>query len=197
MINKNVGSENPMKFVDSLLAFSLMCIVMSPQSALSQSKPCDVILRDLEEKNLRLAQYVDALKKFDNRAEPDIANLLADKITELRQHISQSEKELAACEGRRGPRPAEGLGPVKSEQGEQATKSCGELRKRLMTLVKTVHTLGRREKSMLSELTAEEKKELREASEELQSVRQAIRNRCSAPPTPKFLRRHAKPPRED
>ena len=184
-----------MKFLYSLLAFSLVSVIMSPQSALGQGKPCEVIRNDLQQKNVRLAEYVDALKKFDNRAEPEIANLLNAKILELRQRISQSEKELAACEGRRGPRAEEGLGPVKSEEGEQATKSCGELRKRLMILVKTVHSLGRREKSMLSELTVEEKKELREASEELKSVRQAIRNRCSAPLTPKFLRRHAKPPR--
>jgi hypothetical protein len=183
-----------MKFLYGLLALSLASMIISPQYALGQDRTCEVIRKDLQEKNLRLAEYVEALKKFDNRVEPEIANLLNAKIEELRQRISQTEKELAACEGRRGPRADEGLSPVRSEEGEQATKSCGELRKRLMILVKTVNILGRRDKSLLSELTAQEKKELREASEELKSVRQAIRNRCSAPP--KFLRRQAKPQRD-
>jgi hypothetical protein len=183
-----------MKFLFSLLAL-LSMIIISPRSALAQDKPCEALRSDLQQKNLRLSEYLDTLKKFDRRKEPEIVDLLQDKIGKLRQQIFQSEKELAVCEGQRTPGAPEGLGPIKSEEGEHATKNCGDLRKRLVVLVRIVHTLRRRESSLLSELTIAEKKELAESSEELKSVREALKTRCSAPPAPKPFRRQPKPPR--
>jgi hypothetical protein len=182
-----------MNFIRGLLALSLLLFAAAPESVLGQDKPCEVIRNDLQQKNRLLVEYVAGLKKFDNRTEPEIANLLNSKIVELRQEILKSEKELAACQGQRGPRAMEGLAPTKSEGGEHLTMTCGELKKRLVILVKTVHALRRREGSFLSELTAAEKKELLEASEELKSVKEALTRRCSAPPAPRLFRPQAKP----
>lgn len=184
-----------MNFICSLLAALLLSIIAYPEPIFGQDGSCEVIRNDLQQKNRLLVEYVAGLKKLDSRVDPEIVNLLNSKIVELRQEILQSEKELAACQGQRGPRAMEGLAPTKSEDGEHLTKSCGELRKRFVILVKSVHSLRRREGSMLSELTAAEKKELHEASEELKGVREALTSRCSAPSAPKLFHPQAKPRR--
>ncbi len=176
-----------MKLVHNLLVFSLISIIAIAQSALGQVRPCQAIRDELQQKNLKLSEHLDALKKIDRRAQPVLADLLSDKCSQLREEISNSERELAICEN---PKLSEqGLGPIKSVESEEATKSCAELRKRLLVLTKTVHNFRRRQSSLLSELTMAEKKEFREASQELDRVREALSSRCSDSTAPKPFRR--------
>lgn len=182
-----------MKLAYNLLVFSLISIIAIGQSALGQVRPCQELRNELQQKNVRLSEYLGALKKLDRLAQPILVELLTDKCIQLRQEISNSERELAICEN---PRlSGEGPGPIKSVEGEEATKSCGELRKRLLVLSKTVHNFRRRQSSLLSELTIAEKKEFREASQELDRVREALSSRCSASAAPKPFRRGSNLPR--
>lgn len=178
-----------------LLFISLLTSICLAQPVLGADTRCEILRNDLRQRNLRLGEYQDALKKFDSRHDAEIIQVLGSKITDLGLEIQKLEKELEACDGKNFSRSPEGLSPVKSEDGRHATKSCGELRKRLIILVKTVHSLRRRESSLLEAITDAEKKELREASEELKTVRAALESRCSAPPTHKPFRRQAHPSR--
>ncbi len=184
-----------MTILRNLLIILLLSFAVLAEPVFAAERRCDTLRTDLLQKNLRLTEYEEALKKFDKRHDSEVVHLLGSKITDLRLDIQKLEKELEACDSQQLSKVPEGLSPVKSEDSQHATKSCGELRKRLVVLVKTVHSLRRRESSLLAEITEAEKKELREASEELKSVRAALELRCSAPPTPKPFRRQTQPPR--
>jgi hypothetical protein len=179
----------------NLVVILLLSVALLAEPAFGAEKQCEVLRNDLWQKNLRLGEYEDALKKFDKRHDSEVMHVLGSKVTDLRMDIQRLEKELEACDDQKPSKAPEGLSPVKSEDGQHATKSCGELRKRLVILVKSVHSLRRRESSLLEEISDAEKKELREASEELKSVRAALESRCAAPPTPKPFRRQTQPPR--
>jgi hypothetical protein len=183
-----------MTVLHSLLVILLLAVVVLAEPVFGAETRCEALRNDVRQKNLRLGEYEDALKKFDKRHDSEILHVLGSKITDLSIDIQKLEKELEACDGQKLSEVPEGLSPIKSEDGQHATKSCGELRKRLIVLVKSVHSLRRRESSLLEGITDAEKKELREASEELKTVRAALESRCSAPPTPKPFRRQAQPP---
>lgn len=184
-----------MTVLHNLLIILVLSLAMLAEPVFGVEKPCEALRTDLLQKNLRLTEYEEALKKFDKRHDSEVVHLLGSKITDLRLDIQKLEKDLEACDSQKLSRGPEGLSPVKSEDSQHATKSCGELRKRLVVLVKTVHSLRRREGSLLAEINDADKKELREASDELKSVRAALESRCSAPPPPKPFRRQTQPQR--
>jgi len=182
-----------MTFACNLLILCTLSFLTATIPALALDKRCEGLRRDLEQKNLRLQEHLHAATKFDGRDDSEETKAIATKIAGLKEEILRLEKELEACGGERSARVPEGLSTVKSDNGEHATKSCGELRKRLVELVKTVHSFRKRENSLLSRLTPEEKKEFREASEELKTVREALKSRCSVPTRPGPSRLDVKP----
>ncbi|MGO9119749.1 MAG: hypothetical protein ACLQPD_19315 [Desulfomonilaceae bacterium] len=165
-----------------LMLLILSAVMLPAEHVLGQNKPCEILRADLEQKNLRLKEYVNILKRFTELQDDEMVGLINPKIAELRQQIANKRNDLEKCEEKRSFGTPDGLSSPKSETGEYATKSCSELRKRLVALVRSVHPLRRREISLISELTENEKKELREASEELKTVRQILKNRCSGVP---------------
>jgi len=182
-----------MNFIRGLTILAALSFLAIPMPALGLEKRCEILRDSLEQKSLRLGQYLNAASKFDSRDDSEIVKALGSKISDLKEEILKMEKELAACKGEKSAANPEGLSTVKSEDSEYATKSCSELNKRLVALVKTVHSFRRRENSLLSELSLQEKKEFRDASEELKAVRDALRSRCSTPTSPRPFRREAKP----
>ncbi len=162
-----------------VLLLILSAVMLPAEHVWAQNKPCESLRADLEEKNLRLKEYVNTLKKFTELQDDEMIGVINPKIAELRQQIANKKNDLEKCEDKRSFRPPDGLSSPKSETGEYATKSCSELRKRLVALVRSVHPLRRREISLISELTDTEKKQLHDALEELKKVRQILKSRCS------------------
>ena len=180
-----------MIFICSILVFSLL----NPPFGLGQDNPCEILRADLAQKNLRLTEYMNTVKKFDDRDESEIIHAIRSKMAELRPQIIKLEKELQECEDRKEVTAPDGLSSAQSEEGEHATKTCGELKKRLVVLVKNMHYLRRRESSLLSQLTATETKEQQETATELKALREVLRNRCSAPQNSKVSRQGPKTPK--
>jgi hypothetical protein len=184
-----------MIFIYSILVVSLLMPIMNPTLGSGQNNPCEILRADLARKDLRLTEYMNTAKKLDERDDREIVHAIHSKVTELRSHMIKLEKELQECEDRKEVTEPDGLSSVQSEEGENATKTCGELRKRLVVLVKNMHYLRRRESSLLSQLTDAETKELQETATELKAVREALRNRCSVQPNSKISRQAPRPPK--
>jgi len=165
-----------------LMLLILSVIILPAEHVSGQSKPCEILRADLEQKTLRLKEYINALKKFSELQDDEMIGGISPKIAELRQQIDNKKKDLEQCGDERSLKTRDGLSSPKSETGEYATKSCNELKKRLVWLVRSVHSLRRREISLVTELTNNEKKELRDASEDLKTVRQILKTRCSRVP---------------
>ena len=194
----NRNNSEHMMFIYGIFVFSLLPFIVVPTSCFGRNDPCEILRADLAQQNLRLIEYMKTVKKLDDRDDSEIIQAIYSKVVELRRRISKLEKELHECEDSKddkGVAAPDGLGPVQSEEGENATKTCGELRKKLMVLVKNLHHLRRRESSLLSQLTDAEKKELQETATELKTVREALRNRCSARPNSKVSRQAPKGPK--
>ena len=165
-----------------LMLLILSVIILPAEHVSGQSKPCEILRADLEQKTLRLKEYINALKKFSELQDDEMIGVISPKIAELRQQIDNEKKDLEQCGDERSLKTRDGLSSPKSETGEYATKSCNELKKRLVSLVRSVHSLRRREISLVTELTNNEKKELRDASEDLKTVRQILKTRCAGVP---------------
>ena len=109
--------------------------------------------RTVEQKRDLVAEYMSAFQKAYDKKDFQIAEVLNFKINELRGQISELEGNLADCPKNDTENMAGGLAPVKSDQGKYSDKSCSELRKMLFSLVRRVHTLTKRQKSLLSNLS--------------------------------------------
>ncbi len=182
-----------MSFVCSLFSFCTLSFLVATTPALALDNRCEALRRDLENKSLRLGEHLNAASKSNGRDDSEEAKAMISKIADLKEEILRLERELEACTDEKSAKLEEGLSTVRSEEGEYATKSCGDLRKRLVDLVKTVHSLRKRDNSRLSRLTPEEKREFRGASEQLKTVREALKSRCSAPTPPRPSSGDAKP----
>ncbi len=176
-----------------LLILAALSLLVIATPALGLDERCEALRNDLGQKGQRLRQYLDTASKFDNRDDSETVKAIGSKIAKLRDEILNLEKQFEACKGEKSAGSAQGLSTVKSEEGQHATKSCRELTKRLVGLVRTVRLFQRREHSLLSELTPQEKKEFREATQELTAVREALRSRCSAPSASRTSQHQTKP----
>ena len=140
---------------------------------------CTLVRQTVEEKRRLIGEYTSALQNAYNQKDFTIAEVLNFKINELRSQVKELEKILTDCPKPKPRTADEGLTPAKSDKATYSNKSCAELRKSLLTLVRRIHTLTRRKKSLLSSLSAEEEVELTEASRALKKVERAIKNKCS------------------
>ncbi len=148
---------------------------------MGSDKRCEDLRNVLHQKGTLLRAYLNNASKPDSRDDSEIVKALGAEIGHLRDEILSLEKELEACKGEGSAEIAEGLSAIKSEEGQYAAKSCRELTRRLVALVRAVNHFRRREHSSVSEFTSQEKKGFREATLELEAVRDALRARCSAP----------------
>ncbi len=166
-----------------LLSFFLVVVVLLPLCAAALSRAaesrCVQIRRAVEQKKHLLSEYMRALQTSYDRKELQIAELLNFKINELKAQIGELERNLAGCPDRRAGNPTEGMEGTKSDQGVYAEKNCQELRKILFSLVRKIHALNKRKKSLLSNLSEKEEQVLREATEERETVERLLSTRCS------------------
>jgi hypothetical protein len=171
--------KRPTVYSTLLVLLSLSLLLLNPVSAAEDA--CAVIAKSLDQKKQQLGDYFEALKKLHSERDARLLEVLNFKIGDLSEQIRSLEAEMAGCPGRN---TGEGLSAIKSDEDQYATKSCDDLRKMLLQLLRKTASLKRREKSLFSELTTTEKAELQDANRELQIVKSELKKRCSQP-TPK------------
>jgi len=175
-----------MRLLTTLLVIVAIFIVAPAFSASGQD--CGTLQTKMESKQKELNSYLDALGKSRNQQDTRLVGALNFKIDELMTEIALLEEKLGSCsEPKESGRP-EGFSSVKSEEGKFATKNCGELRKLLVQLNRKVNSYKRREHSLLSDLTAAEKSELKEADQDLEKIRKILNSRCAVAPGPDSLK---------
>ncbi len=140
---------------------------------------CEQLRRSVEQKKHLVFEYMTALQQSYDRKELQVADLLNFKINELKAHIWEMERNLAECPDNDTEKPFEDMETTKSDQGKYSDKNCQELRKILFSLIRTIHALNKRKKSILSNLSEKEELLLREATEDRETVEQILGTKCA------------------
>ncbi len=169
----------------------LWLIVVAPYSAAEDR--CAEIAKNLEQNSLKLKEYATALQNAHRDRDFQLITVLNGQIDETLKQIRVGEAELLNCPATRGHEgPA--ISSVKSQDTKFADLSCGDLRKKYIQLLRKYHSLARRQQSVLSELSADEKVELRITEDSLTAVDLELKKRCGSPPAPKPFRRSSPQP---
>ena len=150
---------------------------------------CDVARKEMMRKKEELSEYVDALGKSHAKDDYAFMDVLNFKINELIQRTKELEQELAGCPEPKPATPPQGMSGIKSDDDVIPEKNCGDLKKMLVPLMRKVNSLKRREKSVFSGLSPEEKSELAKAENELKMVKESMGKRCGAAETPGSLQK--------
>jgi hypothetical protein len=155
---------------------------------------CAEVVKTLELNTLRLKEYATALQNAHRDKDFQLITVLNNQIDETLKQVRVGEAELLNCPSSAsvsGP----GISSVKSQDTKFADVNCDELKKKYIQLSRKFHSLERRQKSLLSELTVEEKANLRETEDSLKAVELELKKRCGPPPAPKPFQRRPPPTR--
>ena len=158
----------------------LFCVLLSDITNAQHRQACVQAKQDLLTRKQKLAEYISALQSFQKKGDWTLAEIFSKEITRIIADIKQFSETLD-CPDEHEPSPSPGLSPVKADMGTYATKNCAELKQTLVRLLISTNAPRRREQAMMSQLTHNEKTELKRNMRELEQVRNAIRARCSAP----------------
>ena len=169
-----------LRFVEIVFALGLVLLGCLISASAQETRDCAALRKDFELRRQQLSQHVDALKKLYEQNEFTVMSVFNDKIRELIDEIRRLTVSMRGCPHEESPTESSGLGAVKSDLNEYATKTCDELRTLLLQLVQKTTALKRREGSLFSALTSEEKSELEEAERAFKELKAAIRSRCAA-----------------
>lgn len=176
-----------------IITFALLAGVFwfcppSESSVLAQDE-CAAMRRELLQLRTELSELVDALNKSNAQEDYTLMGVLNYKINQLITRSKELERGLANCPEVPQNVAPPGMSGTKSEEGILAEKSCSELRKMLLPLMRKINSLKRREKSVLSGLTAEEKTELSKAESDLALIKETLTRKCNAKPASESLRK--------
>ena len=176
-----------------LLVMVSLPLCLIPETLTATDDRCDAARRELLKNKEELTEYVDALNKSHAKNDYAFMDILNSKINELISRTRELEKELAGCPEPKPPLAGQqGMTGVKSDDELMAEKSCPELKKTLVPVIRKINGLKRREKSLLSGLSPEEKSELAKAETELRIVKENLKKKCSAPEPPGSLQKRLK-----
>jgi len=163
-----------------LLVMVSLPLCLIPETLTATEDRCDAARRELIKNKEELTEYVDALNKSHAKNDYAFMDILNSKINELISRTRELEKELAGCPEPKPPLAGQqGMTGVKSDDELMAEKSCPELKKTLVPVIRKINGLKRREKSLLSGLSPEEKSELAKAETELRIVKENLKKKCS------------------
>lgn len=171
-----------------ILLASFLC--PAPACCSEASQRCEALRRDMADKQARVSEYMGMLQKLNGEKDNEVIGVMKQKISELKEQVSKLERDIAGCDGKKSDATSQGLGVVKSDEGQYATARCGELRKKLLQLLQKVQGLRRRENSFLSEFTPDDKRELKDAEQDMEAVNAALKTRCPNTRAPKPFRRN-------
>lgn len=182
----NLLARYPARLLICIWLMFLGLIVVAPYSAAEDR--CAEITKNLEQNSFRLKEYAGALQNAHKGRDFQLITVLNGQIDETLKQIRVGEAELLNCpatKGHGGP----AISSVKSQDTKFGDSSCEELKKKYIQLSRKFNSLVRRQQSLLSELTSEQKAEYREAEDSLKAVESELRKRCSPPPAPKPFQR--------
>lgn len=162
-----------------LVAAVVLALCFSGALVYAADSRCAPLRSALEQKKHLVSEYMTALQTSYDRKELQVAELLNFKINEIKAHIAELERSLAGCPEGDAEAAIEGMEPTKSDEGKYSNKSCQDLRKILFSLVRSIHTLDKRKQSLLSNLSEEDERLLRQAVEERETVENILGTRCS------------------
>ncbi len=77
----------------------------------------------------------------------------------------------------------QGMAPMRVDDNTFITKTCPELKKALVPLIRKFNDLKRREKGLFSEFTQKDREEFAQTKQALDEIRQQLRQRCQESPT--------------
>ena len=80
--------------------------------------------------------------------------------------------------------PPQGMAPARVDDNPYISKTCPELKKALVPLIRKFNELKRREKGLFAEFTQKDREELSQTRQSLDEIKQQLRQRCSEPPKP-------------
>lgn len=171
------------------ILFWLIAMYLTTFNVLADDR-CDLLRKELVQRKDELSEYVEALTKSHAKDDYAFMDVLNFKINELVKRTKELEREIVGCPPPKSVQLPQGMSATKTEEEILGEKSCTDLKKMLVPLIRKVNTLKRREKSVLSGLSTEEKQELDKAQSELITVREHISRRCGASePSKPFQRR--------
>jgi hypothetical protein len=154
---------------------------------------CAEVYKTLEQNTMRLKEYTTALQNAHRDKDFQLITVLNNQIDETLKQVRVGEAELLNCpssSGVSGP----GISSVKSQDTKFAEASCEELKKKYIQLSRKFNSLARRQQSVLSELSPEQKAEYKETEDSLRAVELELKKRCSPPPAPKPFQRKPQQP---
>lgn len=76
----------------------------------------------------------------------------------------------------------QGMAPPRVDDNPYISKTCPELKKALVPLIRKFNELKRREKGLFAEFTQKDKDELSQTKQALDDIKQQLRQRCAEPP---------------
>lgn len=88
----------------------------------------------------------------------------------------------------------QGMAPPRVDDTTLYSKSCPELKKALVPLIRKVNEMKRREKGLFSEFTEKEREELAKSSQTLEDIKIQLRQRCQEPPKQDPKKKQRRPP---
>jgi hypothetical protein len=177
------SGKNRLAFLSWALVASLALAFLVAFPTYGASKEAKGGNAVLDGQRKQLAEYFTALEKARKSQDSELVSVLNFKINELLDQIVKSQMSQNG-----GPTKVAQSGPlsmasVKFEASEYATKKCDELRKTLVQLMRKSSPLKRRERSTFSELSDSEKRDLHEATREMNTVTEIMKARCAIGPT--------------
>ncbi len=164
----------------AMTACFALTIALVGLSEVGADSACKAIEQSLQGHKKKLAAYMETLRDLDERRDAQRFRSVTSSVNQLSVIINHMEAELAACYGDGRTQSSTGMAHVKTdEEDEYAFKNCSDLQRSLLLLIRKINVLKRRENSIFSQLSSEEKAELRAAEEDELKVRAALKKRCA------------------
>jgi hypothetical protein len=172
----------------SIVVCFLCITLLVPEYIRAAEDRCAEVIRTLEQNSVKFKEYATALQNAHRDRDFQLITVLNGHIDETLRQIRVGEAELLNCPvmaTSNGP----GISSVKSHDTKFADASCEDLKKKYIQLSRKFNSLARRQQSLLSELTSEQKAEYKETEDSLNAVESEIKKRCTPPPAPKPFQR--------
>jgi hypothetical protein len=171
-----VGVMHCKRFASSIAILLLTIMELINCRVCAGEDKCEKAIRDFQSKRERLSEYTSALREACDEGDLSLMIVFHDKIGRLLEELSRF-REPPGCPGPEG-RSALAPNTVKSESDAFEDKSCAELQRLRVQLLITVNSLERRQHSLFSQLSPEQKDELTRAMKDLAALGTAIKAKC-------------------
>lgn len=191
LLYRTLKRWNPRPNGSSIIFCFLIVILIAPGYAAAAEDRCAEVVKILEQNSIRLREYVTALENAHRERDFQLITVLNGQIDETLRQIRVGEAELLNCPAQTNSQSS-GISGVKIHDTKFADATCEELKKKFIQLSRKFNSLARRQQSLLSELSPEQKAEYKEAEDSLNAVESELKKRCSPPQAPKPFQRKPK-----